>query len=57
MCGIAGIINLNQPQPITPDALNRMIYVQRHRGPDESGAYLDDYIGLAHLNTQHLFFV
>jgi len=47
MCGIAGIINLKQPQPITPDALKRMVSIQRHRGPDESGAYLDDYIGLA----------
>ncbi len=48
MCGIAGIINLKQPQPITTEALKRMIYIQRHRGPDERGIYLDDYIGLAH---------
>jgi len=48
MCGIAGIINLKQPQPITPEALKRMISIQRHRGPDERGVYLDDYIGLAH---------
>ena len=48
MCGIAGILNLGQEQPITPDALRRMVSVQQHRGPDESGAYVDDNIGLAH---------
>lgn len=48
MCGIAGIVNLKEQQPITPNILKRMIAVQQHRGPDENGAYLDDHIGLAH---------
>jgi len=48
MCGIAGIVNLGHLQPITPDALMRMVSVQQHRGPDETGAYIDDHIGLAH---------
>lgn len=48
MCGIAGIVNLGHQQPITPDALRRMVSIQQHRGPDESGAYIDDIIGLAH---------
>ena len=48
MCGIAGILNLEQSQAVTPEALKRMIYIQWHRGPDECGIYLDDYIGLAH---------
>lgn len=48
MCGIAGIFNLGQQQPITLDALRRMVSIQQHRGPDESGAYIDDNIGLAH---------
>lgn len=48
MCGIAGIVNLGNQQPITPDALRRMVSVQQYRGPDESGAYLDDQIALAH---------
>ena len=48
MCGIAGILNLGQNQSITPDALRRMVSIQQHRGPDESGAYVDDSIGLAH---------
>jgi asparagine synthase (glutamine-hydrolysing) len=48
MCGIAGIVNLQQPKPISSDALRRMVSIQQHRGPDETGAYLDDRIGLAH---------
>jgi len=48
MCGIAGIVNLGQQQPISSDALRRMVSIQQHRGPDESGAYIDDHIGLAH---------
>ena len=48
MCGIAGIVNLGHQQPISPDALRRMVSIQQHRGPDETGAYIDDSIGLAH---------
>lgn len=48
MCGIAGIVNLGHQQSITPDALRRMVSVQQYRGPDETGAYIDDHIGLAH---------
>lgn len=48
MCGIAGIINLGQQEPISSDVLRRMVSIQQHRGPDESGAYIDDNIGLAH---------
>ncbi len=48
MCGIAGIVNLGHQQPIMPDTLRRMVSAQQYRGPDESGAYLDDYIALAH---------
>ena len=48
MCGIAGIMNLGQQQPISSNALRKMVSIQQHRGPDESGAYIDDNIGLAH---------
>ena len=48
MCGIAGILNLKQSNAVTPETLKRMISIQQHRGPDESGVYLDDHIGIAH---------
>lgn len=48
MCGIAGIVNLGHQQPISYDILKKMVSIQRHRGPDETGAYLDDTVGLAH---------
>ncbi|MBK7631093.1 MAG: asparagine synthase (glutamine-hydrolyzing) [Ignavibacteriales bacterium] len=48
MCAIAGIVNLGHQQPITSNALRRMVSVQQYRGPDETGAYIDDHIGLAH---------
>ncbi len=37
MCGIAGIIG-NGPKP---ERLEAMVAIQRHRGPDGEGAYLD----------------
>lgn len=48
MCGIAGIVNLRPGKPISSDVLRKMVSIQQHRGPDESGAYIDDNIGLAH---------
>ena len=47
MCGITGILKSNN---IPPDSilLNKMIHLIRHRGPDESGLYLDNRVGLAH---------
>jgi asparagine synthase (glutamine-hydrolysing) len=47
MCGINGILNLKNPAPINTDHLLRMTYSLRHRGPDETGAYIDDWVGLA----------
>lgn len=48
MCGIAGILNLTADHPVEPDELIRMVGALRHRGPDESGIYIDDQIGLGH---------
>jgi asparagine synthase (glutamine-hydrolysing) len=48
MCGIAGILNLAAGSlPVEKKPLELMIASLRHRGPDESGIYLDDHIGLA----------
>jgi len=48
MCGIAGILNLNSSDQISLETLKKMLGALRHRGPDESGVYLDDRIGLGH---------
>ncbi len=47
MCGIAGIINFNEPED-KQDLLKKMIGLVRHRGPDASGMYLNGPAGLAH---------
>jgi asparagine synthase (glutamine-hydrolysing) len=46
MCGITGILNLKEPRPTDQSLLVKMLAVIRHRGPDESGIYLDPYIGM-----------
>ena len=48
MCGIAGILNLKNSSPISEDLLSKMISIIRHRGPDESGIYIDPHMGLGH---------
>lgn len=48
MCGIAGKFQLKNPGVISFDLINRMIGAIHHRGPDESGIYLDDWVGLGH---------
>jgi asparagine synthase (glutamine-hydrolysing) len=45
MCGIAGILN---PGPGAEDLVSRMISAQRHRGPDETGIYIDDRVAMGH---------
>lgn len=46
MCGIAGICNLIEPIGVPFDTIQRMTSVLHHRGPDEAGIYLDDWVGL-----------
>ncbi|MCB9023598.1 MAG: asparagine synthase (glutamine-hydrolyzing) [Lentimicrobiaceae bacterium] len=50
MCGIAGIFN-NESGEHTPaeQQLISMLAAIRHRGPDESGIYLNQKIGLGHV--------
>jgi asparagine synthase (glutamine-hydrolysing) len=47
MCGIAGILELSDSAPTLLETISSMIDVQKHRGPDEFGAYIDDNIALA----------
>jgi len=48
MCGIAGIFNMIGTDSVSLNALRSMVGVLIHRGPDESGYYLDDHVGLGH---------
>jgi asparagine synthase (glutamine-hydrolysing) len=48
MCGITGICNIHQPIPIDISDLEKMTYSLNHRGSDDSGVYIDDWIGLGH---------
>lgn len=47
MCGIAGIINLKDPIPISTNSIGMMASCLRHRGPNEAGIYIDDWAGIA----------
>jgi asparagine synthase (glutamine-hydrolysing) len=50
MCGIAGVYHYDCPEkPVVEDLLARMLKNIRHRGPDESGIYLGDNIGLGNV--------
>ena len=47
MCGIAGIVNRSDGRtPPSLELLRSMAATIRHRGPDEFGAFRDDYAGL-----------
>jgi len=48
MCGIAGICNYKYPKKIYQQTLKQMTSALHHRGPDERGIYLDDWVGLGH---------
>ena len=48
MCGICGVFNYNTPANALPELLKKMIGALHHRGPDESGIYLDDSTPLGH---------
>ncbi len=47
MCGICGIYNRNGA-PVDRNLLGRMNNTMIHRGPDGSGIYIDNSIGLGH---------
>ncbi len=48
MCGIAGILNLDDGPPPARPALAAMIQSLHHRGPDGHGFFSDPHCGLAH---------
>jgi asparagine synthase (glutamine-hydrolysing) len=46
MCGICGIFNFRDNQPVTADQVSRMGKAIAHRGPDDEGQYLSGALGL-----------
>ena len=48
MCGLTGIFNITGTKPIHKELLGSMVSQINHRGPDGTGFYLDEHIGLAH---------
>jgi asparagine synthase (glutamine-hydrolysing) len=46
MCGIAGVFNYHDKERSTEAILTRMLSIIRHRGPDETGIYTGNGIGL-----------
>jgi asparagine synthase (glutamine-hydrolysing) len=47
MCGINGILHLNY-KPVDQNQLIKMRDILEHRGPDDSGLFIDNNIGLGH---------
>jgi len=47
MCGIAGIVNTSGKLSVDIPDIRKMVHLLRHRGPDETGLYIDDNIALA----------
>lgn len=50
MCGIAGIYNFaGHSSPIPCGKIENMLKAIRHRGPDESGIYINDNLGMGNV--------
>ena len=48
MCGIAGKIYFNQRQIVSEEEIKMMTNYLAHRGPDDSGIFIDGQVGLGH---------
>lgn len=48
MCGIAGKIYFNQNQIVSAEEIKMMTNYLAHRGPDDSGIFIDGQVGLGH---------
>jgi asparagine synthase (glutamine-hydrolysing) len=46
MCGIAGVVNTESGNAVSPEVVRTMNDVIRHRGPDEDGFYIEGNVGL-----------
>jgi asparagine synthase (glutamine-hydrolysing) len=48
MCGLCGIVNFRNGEPVDPALLRRMTDTMRRRGPDDEGFYVNGPVGLGH---------
>lgn len=48
MCGIVGIVNLDNQNLIAKPVIRKMADSMLHRGPDDSGVYVDNNVALGH---------
>ena len=48
MCGIAGIVNLDNKKKVRISVIKEMAETMKHRGPDDSGSFVDDYVAFGH---------
>jgi asparagine synthase (glutamine-hydrolysing) len=46
MCGINGLFYFDRHHPVEEATLNRMCWTTRHRGPDDTGRYIQSNVGL-----------
>lgn len=45
MCGICGIVSFNN-SPVKEESIRKMMLIQKHRGPDDEGVFIEDKTGL-----------
>lgn len=48
MCGIGAIVSKAQNEAETGEALSKINGLQQHRGPDDSGTFIEGNVGLCH---------
>ncbi len=46
MCGICGVYNYKNNEPVTPEDVKKMTQTMVHRGPDDEGFYFNGSLGL-----------
>ncbi|MCI0505900.1 MAG: asparagine synthase (glutamine-hydrolyzing) [Gammaproteobacteria bacterium] len=48
MCGLTGVLNIFPARRVEETDIQQMVGMLHHRGPDGTGIYIDEYIGLGH---------
>jgi asparagine synthase (glutamine-hydrolysing) len=48
MCGVCGVWNFGNGEPVEPKIVEAMTRQMKHRGPDDEGFYIDGSLGLGH---------